>query len=103
MVPRSLTKRIFRAFATLGFALLVAVGGSLFVVLRDTHQDEIKHSLLNQVVVFETSLKRNPVNGQGGLEQRNQDSTTTLVGTGGFVLAQGPKGVPGPSRGHRPH
>jgi|ERR1035437_73452 signal transduction histidine kinase len=93
MLPRSLTKRIFLAFATLGFALLVAVGGSLFVVLRDTHQDEIKHSLLNQVVVFETSLKRNPVNGQGGLEQRIQDSTTTLVGNGGFVLAQGPKGV----------
>ena len=93
MLPRSLTKRIFLAFAALGFAMLVTVGASLFVVLRDAHRDEITQSLGNQVVVFEASLLRNPVSGQGGLEQRIQDSTTTLVDDGGFVLAQGPKGA----------
>ncbi|HEX7490202.1 MAG TPA: HAMP domain-containing sensor histidine kinase, partial [Candidatus Limnocylindrales bacterium] len=93
LLPRGLTGRVVLAFSALGFALLVTVGASLFIVLRDTHQDEIKHSLLNQVVVFEASLIRNPVSGQSGLEQRIQDSTTTLVDTGGFVIAQGPKGA----------
>ncbi len=93
MLPRSLTKRIFLAFAALGFAMLVTVGASLFVVLRDAHQDQIRQSLANQVVVFEASLVRNPVTGQGGLEQRIQDYTTTLVDDGGFALLQGPKGV----------
>jgi signal transduction histidine kinase len=93
MLPRSLTSRIFLAFAALGFAMLVTVGASLFVVLRDAHRDEITQSLGNQVVVFEASLVRNPVSGQGGLEQRIQDSTTTLVDDGGFVLVQGPKGA----------
>ena len=92
MIPRSLTKRIFLAFAALGFAMLVTVGASLFVVLRDAHRDGITQSLGNQVVAFEASLVRNPVTGQG-LEQRIQDSTTTIVDDGGFVLIQGPKGA----------
>ena len=95
MLPRSLTKRIFLAFAALGFAMLVTVGASLFFVLRDAHRDEITQSLGNQIVVFEASLVRNPVAvaGAGGIEQRVLDYTTTLVGDGGFVLAQGPKGA----------
>ena len=93
MLPRSLTKRIFLAFAALGFALLVTVGASLFVVLRDAHRDAITQSLGNQVVAFEASLVRNPVINQGGLEQRIQDSTTTIVDAGGFVLIQGPRGA----------
>jgi hypothetical protein len=93
MLPRSLTKRIFLAFAALGLAMLVTVGASLFFVLRDAHRDEITQSLGNQIVVFEASLVRNPVAGAGGIEQRILDSTTTLVGDGGFVLGQGPKGA----------
>ncbi len=92
MIPRSLTKRIFLAFAALGFALLVTVGTSLFVVLRDAHRDEITQSLGSQVVAFEASLLRNPVADLARLEQRVQDSTTTIVADGGFVLAQGPNG-----------
>jgi len=92
MIPRSLTKRIFLAFAALGFALLVTVGASLFVVLRDAHRDETTQYLGSQVVAFEASLLRNPVADLAGLEQRIQDSTTAIVGDGGFVLAQGPKG-----------
>ena len=93
MLPRSLTKRIFLGFAALGTAILVTVSASLFVVLRDGHQDELKQSLGYQVVYFQASLVRTPVTGQGGLEQRIQDTTTALVDDGGFVLVQGPKGV----------
>jgi signal transduction histidine kinase len=93
MRPRGLSWRIFLAFAALGTAMLVAASGSLFFVLRDAHQDEIKQSLGNVVVVFEVSLVRNPLTGQGTLDQRIQDSTTQLVDSDGFVLAQGPKGV----------
>jgi signal transduction histidine kinase len=93
MLPRSLSKRIFLAFAALGFALLVTVGASLFVVLRDAHQDGIKQSLLNDVVAFEAYLVRNPATDQTGVEQRLREATSTLTDGGGFVLAQGPRGV----------
>jgi signal transduction histidine kinase len=93
MLPRSLTKRIFLAFSALGIAMLLAVSASLFLVLREAHQDELKQSLGNVVVVFEVSLVRNAVTGQAALDQRIQDSTTSIVDAGGFVLAQGPKGV----------
>ncbi len=93
MLPKSLTRRIFLAFALLGLVMLVTVGGSLFVVLRNAHQDEITQSLGSSVVAFEASLLRNPVAAEGGLEQRIQDNFTSLVDDGGFVLAQGPKGV----------
>lgn len=93
MIPRSLTRRIFLAFATLGIAMLVTVGGSLFLVLRDAHQDQTKQSLGYVVVSFEASLVRNPVTGQGGLQQRIQDQTAQLVTDGGFVLVQGPRGA----------
>jgi signal transduction histidine kinase len=93
MIPRSLTKRIFLAFAALGVAMLVTVTGSLFVVLRDAHQDEIKQSLGYVVVYFEASVVKTPVSGQVGLEQRIQDQDAQLVNDGGFVLVQGPRGV----------
>jgi signal transduction histidine kinase len=93
MLPRSLTKRIFLAFALLGVAMLVTVGASLFVVLRNAHEDEIKQSLLNDVVTFEAYLVRNPASDLTGVEQRLREASTTLVDNGGFVLAQNPRGV----------
>ncbi len=93
MLPRSLTKRIFLAFAALGVAMLVTVSASLFVVLRDAHQDDIKKSLGYEVVVVEASLLANPVSEQGQFEQRIKNLTGSIVDEGGFVLVQGPRGV----------
>ena len=67
MLPQSLTKRIFLAFAALGVAMLVAVSASLFLVLRDAHRDQITQSLGYQIVAFEASLVRNPASGQAAL------------------------------------
>jgi signal transduction histidine kinase len=39
MIPRSLGARLLAAFAVLALALVVAVGGALFVALRGLHQD----------------------------------------------------------------
>jgi signal transduction histidine kinase len=93
MLPRSLTKRIFLAFAALGIAMLVTVSASLFVVLRDAHQDDIKKSLGYEVVVVEASLLANPVSDQTGFEGRIRNLTGSIVDEGGFVLVQGPRGA----------
>ena len=39
MIPRSLGARLLEAFALLALAIVVGVGGALFVVLRGLHQD----------------------------------------------------------------
>jgi signal transduction histidine kinase len=93
MLPKSLSRRIFLAFAVLGIAMLVTVSGSLFFVLRNAHQDDIKKSLSYQVLVVEASVLANPVAGQGQFEQRIRNLTTSIVDDGGFVLAQGPRGA----------
>jgi len=93
MLPRSLTKRIFLAFAALGIAMLVTVSASLFLVLRDAHQDDIKKSLGYEVIVVEASLLANPVSDQTGFENRIKNLTGSIVDEGGFVLVQGPRGA----------
>jgi signal transduction histidine kinase len=92
MLPRSLTKRIFLAFALLGVAVLVTAAASLFVVLRNAHQDNIKQSLGHEVVVVEASLVASAPSDQAGYEQRIRNLTASLVSEGGFVLVQGPRG-----------
>lgn len=93
MLPSSLSKRIAVAFAALGIAMLVTVSASLFVVLRNAHQDDIKQSLGYEVVVVEASLLANPVSGQAQFEQRITNLTTSIVDAGGFILVQGPRGA----------
>jgi signal transduction histidine kinase len=102
MLPRSLTKRVFLAFAVLGVAMLVTVSASLFVVLRDAHRDNIKQSLSHQVVVLTASLKASPATGQRGLEQEIRNLTTPIVDQGGFVLVEGPRGAVGIVAGSPP-
>jgi signal transduction histidine kinase len=102
MLPRSLTKRVFLAFAVLGVAMVVTVSASLFVVLREAHRDSIKQSLSHQVVVVTASLLANPVAGQRGLEVRIKNLTTPIVDQGGFVLVQGPRGAVGVVAGTPP-
>jgi len=93
MLPKSLSKRIAVAFVALGIAMLVTVSASLFVVLRNAHQDDIKQSLGYEVVVVEASLLANPVSGQAQFEQRITNLTTSIVDAGGFILVQGPRGA----------
>ena len=93
MLPKSLSKRIFLAFAALGVAMLLTVSASLFVVLRNAHQDDIKKTLGYEVVAVEASLLANPVSGQGQYEGRITKLTTSIVDDGGFVLVQGPRGL----------
>ena len=45
MIPRSLSGRLVGAFAVLALAILLAVGGTLFVVLRGLHSDATLGSL----------------------------------------------------------
>ena len=37
-MPRSLSARIVASFAALALALLIAIGGTVFIVLRDLHR-----------------------------------------------------------------
>jgi hypothetical protein len=50
VLPRSLTSRIILAFVGLSVALLIAVGATLFFVLREQHQNQTKQSLGAQIV-----------------------------------------------------
>src|SRR5664280_748764 len=93
MLPKSLSRRIFLAFAALGVAMLLTVGASLFLVLRQAHLDDIQQSLVYEVAGVEASLLANPVSDQSGYETRIQKIAASIVDNGGFILAQGPRGV----------
>jgi signal transduction histidine kinase len=94
MLPRSLTGRIFLAFVGLSAALLVAVSATLFVVLRNLHEDEIKQSLGKEVVLIVASFVTEPTTDQPGqIEQRVQTYASAIVDDGGFILVQGPAGA----------
>jgi two-component system, OmpR family, sensor histidine kinase MprB len=49
MIPRSLGGRLLSAFALLALAIVIAVGGALFVALRGLHQDSTLNSLSDVV------------------------------------------------------
>ena len=94
MIPGSLTSRILLGFAALGTALLLSVGGTLFVVLHELHLNEIKSSLGNQVVLFEAALVHQPGAGAAATEQVAIDYPGPAIEQdGGFILAQGPAGA----------
>ena len=95
MFPRGLTSRIVLGFAALSAALLLAVSATLFVVLHDLHENEIKASLGNQVVLIEaaTFLHQPTGVGQGQIEQTIKDYSGPIVDDGGFILVAGPKGA----------
>ena len=93
MLPKSLSKRIFLAFAALGVAMLLTVSGSLFVVLRQAHRDDIQKTLVYEVAGVEASLIADPVVDQSQYETRIQKIAASVVDEGGFILSQGPRGV----------
>ena len=49
MIPRSLGGRLLSAFALLALAIVIAVGGALFVALRSLHQDSTLNALSDVV------------------------------------------------------
>jgi hypothetical protein len=49
MIPRSLGGRLLSAFALLALAIVIAVGGALFVALRGLHQDATLNTLSDVV------------------------------------------------------
>jgi signal transduction histidine kinase len=49
MIPRSLGGRLLSAFALLALAIMIAVGGALFVALRGLHQDSTLNTLSDVV------------------------------------------------------
>ncbi|MGD0862570.1 MAG: hypothetical protein ABSA21_07385, partial [Candidatus Limnocylindrales bacterium] len=91
MLPRGLTGRIVLAFAGLAAAMLIAVAGTLFVVLHELHQNETKASLGNQVVLIEAALLHR--GGAAQVEQTVQEYAATIADDGGFVLVQRPNGA----------
>jgi two-component system OmpR family sensor kinase len=94
MIPRGLTGRIVVGFAALAVALLLAVTATLFFVLRDIHQNEIKSSLGYRVLGIEASFVRQPGSTVASqIERLVQDSSSTVTDDGGFILVQGPKGA----------
>jgi two-component system sensor histidine kinase BaeS len=93
MLPKSLSQRIFLAFAGLSVAMLVTVSASLFVVLRDAHRDSITQSLGHEVVAIEADLLADQITEQAQIEQKVKNLIASIVDDGGFVLVQGPRGA----------
>jgi signal transduction histidine kinase len=93
MLPRGLTGRIVLAFVGLAAVMLVAVAGTLFVVLHQLYQDETKAQLGNQVVLVEAALLHRGGVGQGQIEQTVRDYSASIEDDGGFVLVQRPTGA----------
>jgi signal transduction histidine kinase len=96
MIPRSLGGRLVGAFAVLALAIVLAVGGTLFVVLRGLHHDatlgalaDVAGSVLPQVrdSVGSGQLRGTVQEVQAQLAARNID--VTLVGTDGRLKSVG--------------
>jgi signal transduction histidine kinase len=90
VLPRSLASRIVLAFAGLSLALLVAVTGTLFFVLREQHLKQDEQSLGTQVVWLVYAVN----------SQKAVDWNATIVSDGaqiqqdgGYILAQNPNGA----------
>jgi signal transduction histidine kinase len=90
VLPRGLRSRIFLAFAGLAAVMLLAVGATLFLVLDQLHENEIKDSLSRQIVQVVVNLAREtPAQWDATLS----DAGTSVAGDGGFILVQNPNGA----------
>jgi two-component system sensor histidine kinase BaeS len=97
MIPRSLSGRLVGAFAALSLAILLAVGGTLFVVLRGLHADatlgalaDVAGSVLPQV--------RDSI-GSGGLRGTLEEVRNQLADRNIEVMLVGADGVLRPAGG----
>jgi len=92
MLPRGLTGRIVLAFVGLAATMLIAVAATLFFVLHQLHENEIKDSLSRQVELVVVDL--------AGEKPALWDTTLSQVGAsiasdGGYILVQNPNGASG--------
>src|SRR5512141_2295165 len=87
MLPRGLTGRIVLAFVALAAAVLIGIAGSLFVVLRELHQTEIKDSLVREATAISATLGSLPV---GQWEASLRESGSSLADEDGFIMFKGP-------------
>jgi len=90
MLPRGLTGRIVLAFGGLATAMLLTVAATLFVVLHQLHEAEIRDSLSRQVAAVVVTLAREPAT---QWDATLADTGASLAGDGGYILVQNPNGA----------
>jgi signal transduction histidine kinase len=90
MLPRGLTGRILLAFVALAVAMVLALGGTLFLVLRELHASEIRDSLTRQVSVVLATMAREPAS---QWDSTLQDLGQSMADDDGFILIQAPNGA----------
>ncbi len=80
-MPRSLSGRIAAAFTTLALALLVAIGGTVFVVLRDLHRATTESRMADLADSLLPQLRQNIASGnlQGALADTQQQLSDSGV------------------------
>src|SRR4051812_23921114 len=96
-MPASLTGRIVAAFAVLAVALWLAIGATMFVVLRGLHADATSSALADVAQTFAVRLRgavvekdvRTVIN-QIRREVAGSDVTVQLLATDGSIVELGP-------------
>ena len=90
MLPRGLTGRIVLAFVGLAATMLVAVAATLFFVLHQLHENEIKDSLSRQVELVVVNLAAEK---PAQWDSQLTEASTAIAGDGGYILVQNATGA----------
>jgi signal transduction histidine kinase len=83
-VPRSLSGRILASFAALALALLVAIGGTVFVVLRDLHRASTESRMADLADSLLPQLRASIA--AGNLQGALADTQKQLAATGVDIM-----------------
>src|ERR1019366_3739728 len=84
IVPRSLTGRIVASFAALALALLIAIGGTVFVVLRDLHRASTESRMADLADSLLPQLRQSIA--AGNLQGALADTQTQLSDNGVDIM-----------------
>lgn len=90
MPPRGLTGRIILAFVGLSAALLVTVSATLFLLLRNLHEDEIKQAIGIRAASVVYAVNQEPV---AQWDATVKDLAGPIAADGGYVIVRGPAGA----------
>ncbi len=90
MLPRSLTGRLVLVLLGLSAALLITVSATLFVVLRNLHEDAIKQAIGIRAVSVVYAVNLEPT---GQWDATVQELGAPIVADGGYILVRGPGGT----------
>ncbi|MGH2513004.1 MAG: ATP-binding protein [Candidatus Limnocylindrales bacterium] len=91
MVPRSLSGRIVAGFAILGLALVLVIGGTVFVVLRDLHRASTESRMADLADSLLPQLRQSIA--AGDLQGALADTQTQLAANDVDILLASPDGV----------